>query len=123
MEPFTTAALATALTTLVNGAAGEAGKTAWTSLRTFVKSRLGRDPQPAAAVAALETTPSDPAAAQQLAVTLHDLARDDHTAAAWLGAWLADVRAQTPVTNVIAGPAQISGNVVQTHTVNGDIHF
>ena len=123
MEPFTTAALATALTTLVNGAAGEAGKTAWTSLRTFVKSRLGRDPQPAAVVAALEATPTDPATAQRLAIALQDLARDDQTAAAWLSAWLTEVQTHTPVNNVIAGQAQISGNVVQTHTVNGDIHF
>lgn len=123
MEPFTTAALAAALTTLVNGVAGEAGKTAWVSMRSFVTSRLTRHPEAIEAIAVLEATPTDAVAAERLAVSLGDLARHDRTAAAWLAAWFTEVQTQTPVSNVIAGQARISGNVVQTHTVNGDIHF
>jgi hypothetical protein len=123
VEPFTTAALAATLTTLVNGAAGEAGKTAWASMRNFVTTRLARHPQSAEAVAALEASPSDTSAAERLAVSLQGLAHDDQSAAAWIAAWFTDVQTNTPVSNMIAGRARISGNIVQTHTINGDINF
>jgi hypothetical protein len=126
MEPFTTAALAAALTTLVNGAAGEAGKSAWNSLTSLVRSRLGRDSQPVVAIATLEQAPDDQEAAQQLASALEDVARTDHTAATWLHPWFeqahAIVQSAPQATNIISGNAQVN-TAVQGNVFTGDLHI
>jgi len=128
MEPFTTAALATALTTLVNGAAGEVGKTAWTALTGFLRGRFGRDTAPGTALATLEQAPADPQSADRLAAVLTELAQTDKAAAAWLNPWFEQARAAIvtttgPVTNTISGQAQVHGPVIQGQTFNGPIHF
>jgi hypothetical protein len=128
MEPFTTAALATALTTLVNSAAGEVGKTAWTSLTGFLRTRSGRDTAPGTALATLEEAPGDRQNAVRLATLLTELANTDEAAAAWLNPWFEQVRAATvttagPAVNIISGQARVHGPVIQGQTFNGPIHF
>lgn len=128
MESFTTAALATALTTLVNGAAAEAGKTAWASLTGVLRARFGRDTAPGSALATLEEAPADERSAERLATVLTELAHADDDAAAWLNPWFEQVRVAAvtttgPVTNTVSGHAQVRGPVIQVQTVNGSIHF
>jgi len=127
MEPFTTTALATALTTLVNGAAGEAGKAAWASLTGFLRGKFGRETAPGTALTTLEEAPTDPRGADGLAVLLTELARTDDEAAAWLTPWFEQARVATvtttgPVTNIISGQAQVH-TVIQGQTFNGPIHL
>ena len=125
MEPFITAALATALTTLVNGVAGEAGKTAWASLTGVLRARFGRDTTPGTALAALEAAPADRQSADHLAAVLTELAQTDDVAASWLLPWFEEVRAAAagPVTNIVSGQAKVHGSVIQGHTFNGPIHL
>lgn len=124
MEPFITSALATALTTLVNGVAGEAGKTAWASLTGVLRARFGRDTAPGTALAALEAAPADGRSADRLATVLTELAQTDDVAAAWLLPWFEEVRAAAgPVTNIISGQARVHGSVIQGQTFNGPIHL
>jgi hypothetical protein len=124
MEPFTTAALAAALSTLVNGAAGEAGKSAWKSLTAFVRSKRGPGSPPAAALTALERTPQDQQAAQHLAVSLQELAGSDHTAGEWLNPWFEELQTiaghPPSTTNIISGNAQVN-TAIQAHIIHGNI--
>ncbi|MCU7730744.1 hypothetical protein ODJ79_44115 [Actinoplanes sp. KI2] len=121
MEPLTTATLAAALTALVNSTAGEAGKAAWASLKTFVTARLVRHPESADALAALEGPAGDHATAEHLASILFTLAQEDQTDRAWLQTWCSEVRSVAQVNNVVTGRAHVSGNVIQAHTINGGI--
>lgn len=125
MEPFTTAALAAALMTLVNGAAGEAGKASWTALTTFIKSKFARDSTPVAAITAVEHDPQE-ATATRLALTLQELAQDDTDAGTWLDPWFAEALTAAEaaqVSNTITGNATVNGPVVQGHTFTGTINF
>jgi hypothetical protein len=123
MEPMTVTALAAALTALVNGAAGEAGKTSWTALVGLIKTRLGRDSRPAVEAAALERAPADEEVATRLAAALHEAATTDRDTAEWLMPWYAETIQEGAVVNAISGQAQIHGHVVQARTITGGITF
>ncbi len=119
-------AIAATVTALISGAAGEAGKSTWTGLKTFVTTRWGRDSAPAAALTAAEETPNDPAATRALAGLLHDAADREPEAAAWLSRWLDQAgtvaNASGAAHNTIAGTANVR-TAIQGYQFNGDINL
>lgn len=126
MEPFTVEAIAAAVAALIGGAAGEAGKSTWTSLKTFVTTRWGHESAPAAALTAAEETPNDPGTVQTLAGHLHDAADRDPEAAAWLSHWLTQAstvaNASGAAHNTISGDAAVH-TAIQGYQFNGDINI
>ncbi len=127
MEPITATILATAVMPLVNGVAGEAGKQAWRSLVDLVRRTFDRDSEAVHAVAELEASPSDASRVQMTAETLVVAAERDSAFAGALRSWVDEAQALCPpdnrVTNVIAGDAQVQGNVVQGRDFSGPITF
>ena len=125
MEPMGTAALAAVITALVNGMAGEVGKSVWASLKSFVLARVEHDSAAASALATIEQVPADQGAAKQLAAAIHDVVRADPAAASWLSSWFEEARAATSapasVTNIVGGEAQVHGPVIQGHNFFGSI--
>ena len=112
MDPLTAAALSATLVPLVTGAAGEAGKAAWASLASYVRSKLHHDRAAVTAVDVLEQQPADIDAVTQLADRLTAEADRDADTAAWLQTWhdqAAKVTA-TITNNTISGTVQ--GNAV-----------
>lgn len=85
MEPVTGAALAATIVPLATGTAGPDGAAAWSALTAFAASHA----EIAAATAAVEETPGDPARAGALGDALASLAARDSEAGAWLHEWLA----------------------------------
>jgi hypothetical protein len=126
VDPITAAALATTVVPLVSGAAGEAGKQAWTSLAAFVRARFGREAASVAAAEALERQP-DSAHGEELAARLVRLAEQDSEFSEWLNTWFRDVAPlvdqRSSVVNTVSGQARISGGMVQAHTINGPLIF
>ncbi|XVU27075.1 hypothetical protein ACQPZJ_08550 [Actinoplanes sp. CA-054009] len=126
MEPFTVEAITAAVTALIGGAAGEAGKSTWTSLKTFVTTRWGHESAPAAALTAAEEAPNDPQAVRALADQLHDVADREPEAAAWLSQWLTRAgtvaNASGPAHNTISGNATVH-TAIQGYQFNGDINI
>lgn len=127
MDPITTAALATVVTGLANGATGEAGKQAWGSLVTAVRRLCGHDSAPGKAVQELAGPPEDRAHAEELAAVLTRAAERNPEFSAQLNAWIRDARRVTGgdhnVSNTISGDARIEGAAVQTGDVSGSINF
>lgn len=125
MDPITAAVLAATVVPLASGAAGEAGKQAWSSLVGYLRTKSARDGAPAEAEA-LERQP-DAARGEVLAIRLVELARRDREFEAWLRAWFRDAavlaQPQASVVNVVSGQAQVHGGVVQAHTITGPISF
>ncbi|BCJ66834.1 hypothetical protein [Polymorphospora rubra] len=125
VDPVTAAVLAATVVPLASGAAGEAGRQAWVSLASVLRTRFGRGPAPVAADA-LERAPDRPRA-EVLATHLVELAEGDPEFRGWLHAWFQEAAAaansRRDVTNIVAGQAQISGGLVQTHTITGSLSF
>jgi hypothetical protein len=126
MDPITAPMVATALAKVCDGAAGEAGKQAWTALTGLVRRVFGgRDrSRPMMAVAELERHPGDPARVEELAGVLAAAADLDPDFAADLREWLTEAgQAGDGGTNIIAGSAQVHGDVVQARDIHGSITF
>lgn len=125
MDPITAGVLAATVVPLASGAAGEAGKQAWSSLVSCLKTRFAPDQAPTDAVV-LEQRP-DAANGEVLGTRLVELAQRDREFAEWLHVWLRDAAPlagnQASVVNVVGNSAQITGGLVQTHTVTGSISF
>lgn len=119
MDPLTVDGL-TAL--IVQAAAGEAGKGAWSGLlaltrRAFKRSHSAQDALEQAAT-------GDHAAAAQAAEHLIAQARVDPAIAEALRAWMTESLAGTgQVRNTISGEARIHGSVVQARDIDGSITF
>ncbi|MEU4165031.1 hypothetical protein [Actinoplanes sp. NPDC026670] len=126
MEPFTVEAIAAVVAALLGGAAGEAGKATWTSLKGFVTARWGPESPPAAALTAAEETPRDPATVQALAGLLHDAADREPETADWLDRWMAQAGTVTNASgtahNTISGNANIR-TAIQGYQFTGDINL
>ncbi|HEY9522391.1 MAG TPA: hypothetical protein VIR33_04065 [Thermopolyspora sp.] len=117
MDPITVSALTTFITSLVGGAAGEAGKTAWASLTDLVRRRFGRDSPAAQAIErAGEHTP------EEIGAILVERAQADPEFGESLAAWGVEAtrvvaKYEQKVSNVITGT--VHGNAVQ---IDGDVH-
>jgi len=122
VDPLTAAALSATLIPLVTGAAGEAGKAAWASLASYVRSKLRHDPAAVAAVGVLEQQPADVGTVTKLAVSLAAEADRDTDAAAWLRTWHDDAAKVTATVthNTISGT--VHGNAVQGGNI-GSVTF
>lgn len=131
MDPLTTSALASTITALLAGTAGEAGKSTWATLTSAVHRIFGSEsPQAAASTAAelavtgqdsADQTAVNVAAAQLLAGAERDpafaaLLRDWHTDAA------AVVQGSHSTTNVVSGNARVHA-LNQGRDVQGNINF
>ncbi|SDH03387.1 hypothetical protein SAMN05421505_110183 [Sinosporangium album] len=120
MDPTALAAIVSAL---IGGVAGEAGRSAWTSLATLVRRRFGGESR---AVAALESAESA-SDAEEITGILVEEAQADQRFAEELASWArqagAVVHQRQEVTNTISGDARISGPVIQAGNVFGGIHL
>ncbi|MFI7538457.1 hypothetical protein [Streptosporangium sp. NPDC049376] len=122
MDPTVLTAIVTAL---VGGAAGEVGKSAWTSLVTLARNRFGGD---SGEVAALEAAPGGTTGqAKEITGILIDRATADPAFADELAAWAQEtakvVRQSHDVSNTIGGDATIHGTVIQAGDVFGSINL
>src|SRR3954452_23286929 len=116
MDPITAPVVAAALAKVFDGAAGEAGKQAWTALADLVRRAFGgRDrSRPMRCIAEVEEHPGDPARVDELAGALTAAAALDPDFAADLRQWLAEAdQTGDGVTNIIGGSAEVHGNVIQ----------
>ncbi|TDE39937.1 hypothetical protein E1295_32550 [Nonomuraea mesophila] len=122
MDPSTIPTLAAIVSAIVGGAAGEAGKHAWTSLTALVRRRFGDGD---AAVAALEQI--DAQSPEEVTKVLVDHAKADAEFEQALIAWTTNtmhfIQYEHDVHNTIAGHAHISGPVIQAGDVLGSINF
>lgn len=127
---FTVETLAATLTTLVNGAAGEAGKLAWSRLTDMVRrrssGRAGGEAEPeleraAAEIELLERASGDDPTVGNLATALRDGAIRDPELAAWLAAWLREAPSPGAVHNTISGRPRIQ-NALQAGQI-GSVTF
>ncbi|WP_283135478.1 hypothetical protein [Rhizohabitans arisaemae] len=119
MDPSVLTAMISAL---IGGAAGEAGRGAWTSLTTLVRDRFGGGSAELATVE--ETTAADAAAT---AGVLVDRAQADPEFGRALGSWTEQtarlVQQSQSVVNTVSGGAQIHGSVIQAGNVYGSINL
>lgn len=119
MDPISIDALSSLI---VQAAAGEAGKSAWSGLlalarRAFGRSHSGHDALERAAT-------GDQGAAAHAAEQLVARSLADTAVAEALRAWMFETRAAAgSVANTISGRAQIHGNVVQARDIGGSINF
>jgi hypothetical protein len=115
MDPITAVILSATLVPLASGAAGEAGKQAWATMASYVKTRFGRGSRAEIAVIALDHDPDLISHGEVLAEILESSAADDEQAAAWIRNWLrqaAPLAGQrfdqgSGATNVVTGNAQV----------------
>lgn len=126
MEPLTTSVRAGTIVTLLNSAAGEAGKGVWNAIRSAAGRLLERDGAETSALAHVDESAAEPQtglplAATGAAQTLLALAQRDGAFAELLAAWHRDAVTvtQSNVQNVVSG--QVNGPVVQLHTNHGGI--
>jgi hypothetical protein len=126
MDETTLALVTAAITSIITGATGEAGKGAWASLVAMVKKTFGKKGEqeaPLELVGAVKTEERD---VIELSEILVERAGQDSEFASELSAWLKDVkdlaRADGP-TNVVAGSARITGPVIQGRDFSGPISF
>lgn len=111
------------------GAATEAGRQAWQSLISLARRISGRPDAASAPLAATsEVDPGDAEAVRVLHGRLAAHAREDAAFAVELCRWAETHRValqldQSQVHNTIADTAQISGPVIQAHTITGDLTF
>jgi hypothetical protein len=126
VDPITTTALAATITTLLNGAAAEAGKSAWATLSTAARRLLGGSSAEALDQVDQATDPSTVAtAAVPAAELLISLAQRDAAFAEELSAWHANavtiIRDESTTNNVSDG-AQVK-NLIQARDIHGPITF
>jgi hypothetical protein len=117
MDPSVIPTLAAVLSAIAGGAAGEVGKSAWSSLTGLVRRRFGDD-----AVAAIEgATP------EETTGSLVERAQADPEFGEALTSWTAEtarlVQVKHDVSNTISGDAKITGPVVQAGDIFGSITF
>ncbi|MEV7009969.1 hypothetical protein [Streptosporangium sp. NPDC051022] len=114
--------LAAIVSALIGGAAGEAGKGAWTSLTTLVRRRFGGD---SAELAELEQAGPDDS--HEIAGLLVDRGESDPRFREELTSWVSEtartIRQSHDVSNTISGEARIHGNVIQAGDVFGSINL
>lgn len=119
MDPTVLAAIISAL---IGGAAGEAGKSAWTSLTTLARHRFGPD---STEVAVLERTTADDS--EEIAGILVDRAEADPGFKESLASWTSEtsriIQQSHEVSNTISGEAQIHGHVIQAGNIFGSINL
>jgi hypothetical protein len=131
MEPLTASLLAAALTTLVTGTAGEAGKSAWATLASTTRRMLGAGDGTVAAVEELEgVIVADPVAevmeakAQAAAQRLIEAAAQEPAFGQALQSWLQQNQTLLPgdsaTTNTVSGSAQV-GVLIQGRDFHGSI--
>jgi hypothetical protein len=121
MDPATAGVLAATVVPLASGLAGEAGRQAWNSLVATVRARFGREVAPTAGEASI-----DRADAEALAAELMHLAEQDAEFSEWLGTWIrsaSSIGGNPTVTNTVGDRANVSGGLVQAHTVTGNVTF
>ncbi|SEG79918.1 hypothetical protein SAMN05444920_104769 [Nonomuraea solani] len=122
MDASVISALAVVVSAIIGGAAGEAGKGAWTSLTTLVRRRFGSDAQ---AVATLEQFNTH--SPEEITKVLVGHANADSEFEVALTEWTNDtirlIRHTHDVSNSIGGEARISGPVIQAGDVQGSINF
>ncbi|WP_433528320.1 hypothetical protein ACQPYA_18395 [Micromonospora sp. CA-263727] len=120
---MTATVLAATVVPLASGAAGEAGKQAWNSLLSAVRRRFGRD---AAAIESAVAT-GDAGHVESVMGEVVRLAEHDAGFAEWLSEWARDAASlphqHADVLNVIGEQAEITGGLVQAHTINGPVTF
>lgn len=119
MDPNLIPTLAAIISAIAGGAAGEAGKQAWTSLTRLVRRRFGDH-----APAALEHPGAQP---DEITRILVDHAKTDADFEQALTAWTTNtlhlIQHDKVVRNTISGDAHISGSVVQAGDIGGSIQF
>lgn len=126
MDPIITAPmLVSALSKLLDSAAGEAGKQAWTALKGVLdrhrSTRETLDADPAGT--APTTAPQTPEQVSALADTLARLAGTDPSLAADLAAWHTSVSGTGSGDAVNTVTGTVHGNVLQARDVSGGISF
>jgi len=114
--------LAATVVPLASGAAGEAGKHAWTSFVNAVRSRFGRDAAPPLTAG---DDPGDAGGIHAWAAEVVGHAAGDPQFADWLREWCGQAAqltvAPAPVANIVADHATVNGGLVQAHTINGGV--
>ncbi|MFB4276427.1 MULTISPECIES: hypothetical protein [unclassified Nonomuraea] len=122
MDPSAISALAAIVSAIIGGAAGEAGKHAWTSLITLVRRSSDTNPH---AVAALERLGTQ--SPEEITKALVDHANADAEFAESLIGWTNDTihltQHKRDVSNTIGGNARVSGPVIQAGDVLGSINI
>lgn len=118
MDPSVIPALAAVISAIVGGAAGEAGKNAWTSLTGLVRRRFGDD-----AVAAIETAQTPEETARSLVERAQEDAEFGQNLTSWTTETARLVQTKHDVSNTISGDARITGPVLQAGDVFGSINF
>ncbi len=119
MDP---ALIATLVSALAGGVAGEVGKSAWASLSSLVRRRFGPT---SGELAAVES--ATPSSAPEISALLIDRARTDPDFHQALTEWATEtaqiIRQSHDVTSTISGHARVQGNVIQAGDVFGSINL
>jgi hypothetical protein len=117
-----TTLLGQVLTALTQGAAGQAGRQAWTALAALATRLLGRDSAEAGAIEAARAGTPDPV---RLASVLARRTSADPGFAGELQEWLADTQALLTAGHVTSNQVtgQVSGTVIQAGDVFGGIRI
>lgn len=122
MDPSVIPTLAVIVSAIIGGAAGEAGKHAWTSLATLVSRRFDNEAHAAAALEQFDTQ-----SPEEIVKVLVDHANSDADFEMELAKWTNDticlIQHRRDVSNTIGGDARISGPVIQAGNVLGSINF
>lgn len=121
LDPLGIPAIAAAVSALVAGTAGEAGKSAWENLVVLVRRTFGRGSTPDRLVSGERGT----GMVESLSRELASRAESDAAFADALRSWISNASPDPrgDVHNVIAGESYVEGNVVQTRDVYGSIIF
>ena len=117
-----TTLLGQVLTSLTQGAAGQAGQQAWTALTALATRLLGRDSAETTAIEAARAGTPDPA---RLASLLARRAGDAPGFAGQLHEWMTDTQALITAGHVTSNQVtgQVSGTVIQAGNVFGGIRL
>ncbi|MEQ4716038.1 hypothetical protein [Nonomuraea sp. B19D2] len=122
MDPSVIPTLAAVISAIVGGAAGEAGKNAWTSLTALIRRRFGDD---VAVTSAIERAESRPPEETAEIIAAHAAADPSFQEA--LDRWTVEtarlIQSKHDVSNTISGNARITGPVLQAGDVFGSINL
>ncbi|MGN9786932.1 hypothetical protein ACTMTF_36300 [Nonomuraea sp. ZG12] len=126
MDETALALVTAAITSIITGATGEAGKGAWTSLIAMVKKTFGKKGGQEAALELVGAVKMEERDVIELSEILVERAGQDPEFARELSAWLKDIEGPAKTdgpTNVVAGSARITGPVIQGRDFSGPISF
>lgn len=114
------ALVAEVIAALLGGAAGEMGKSAWSSLTALVRRRFGAGGDDLAVLEGARAADTE-----RVVGVLRRRAETDAEFAVELAAWAGETRdaLRLSTTNVISGNATVHGNIVQTGHITGSITF